>query len=708
MSEKELTTPEIRKLIKAHNVLMSITIPPRSTREQILKILDDKGYMVNHVRKSIQRRYGTEKKPNVTLKQADKILKKPEKTALQKQKAEESKAKKAELQKKKERELKKDAVKKAMTNKPVVKKPVAKKPVKKPMKKEDDVRPAKTPYPTIPPNVKGKRIPKGQLLLQDKKKGQKVVKQPVKISMKDKLIEKDKKEEADKKKAVQQKKKDKIPYKPSSDEGSLKDKILKLTDYFVEDKNKVGNIFKTVKEVNTAIGDVFSSVKGTNDDALDSLSISERKYFIRLMNSMLRFSTQERTGVEVTKTALRKYKGWYSETASEQGKKTQKAASDAPAKLEKKLLKTGSQLEDKPAIRAREKAEREKKKAKEDAKKGVKKESEVKEVVSFEEESSHSDTLKNARKTIYRIINQAIADAMKINPKDFVEINQKTKFYSIYNDKYSDIYEELDDDDMEIFEEEWDDVLDPEFEKQLEIILEKNRKSTGWAPSKPVLKKLQNRYIRLSEEGKTDSADSVKKQILKHYSASDVPSDKPKFKIDQSKQPKQTPSKVDIKIKPESNTKKIEPKINVPKVNNKGILVLKKYDVIEYKTTGNKKVVAYVADAFAKNTYRMNNIILEDNGSFDESEDKTLDLPDLVMTAKRKIEFIGRLIDSKVIFSKKKEPKKVEPKKKEPKKKKEKKVSDFKLNKYLKDIKVWEGLTPAGKKKFDKPIDPRK
>ena len=96
MAEKELTTPQIRKLIKAHNVLMSIKIPVGSSRQQILKILDDKGYMVNHIRKSIQRRYKNERKPNVTLTQADKILKKPEKTALQKQKAEESKAKKAE------------------------------------------------------------------------------------------------------------------------------------------------------------------------------------------------------------------------------------------------------------------------------------------------------------------------------------------------------------------------------------------------------------------------------------------------------------------------------------------------------------------------------------------------------------------------------------------------------------------------------------
>ena len=87
----ELTTPEIRKLIKAHNVLMSIKIPKGATRNDILKILDDKGYMVNHVRKSIQRRYKNERKPNVTLDQAEKITK-PAKKKPAKSKAEKDKA----------------------------------------------------------------------------------------------------------------------------------------------------------------------------------------------------------------------------------------------------------------------------------------------------------------------------------------------------------------------------------------------------------------------------------------------------------------------------------------------------------------------------------------------------------------------------------------------------------------------------------------
>tara|TARA_R110002012_G_scaffold23402_2_gene79442 strand:+ start:760 stop:1470 length:711 start_codon:yes stop_codon:yes gene_type:complete len=44
----ELTTPEIRKLIKAHNVLVSIKIPKGSKREDIIKILLKEGYRIDH------------------------------------------------------------------------------------------------------------------------------------------------------------------------------------------------------------------------------------------------------------------------------------------------------------------------------------------------------------------------------------------------------------------------------------------------------------------------------------------------------------------------------------------------------------------------------------------------------------------------------------------------------------------------------------
>lgn len=121
----ELTVAEIKKLIRAHNVLMDIKIPSGATKNDIYKILDDRGYMVNHIRKSIQRRYKNERKPNVTLAQAEKILKPKPKTALEKQKIAESKAKKEEKKKKEVRAIKKEALeqqKKVMDRKKALKK----------------------------------------------------------------------------------------------------------------------------------------------------------------------------------------------------------------------------------------------------------------------------------------------------------------------------------------------------------------------------------------------------------------------------------------------------------------------------------------------------------------------------------------------------------------------------------------------------------
>jgi ribosomal protein S8 len=44
----EITTAEIRKLIRAHNKASSIKIPPKSSREDIVEILQKAGYVVNH------------------------------------------------------------------------------------------------------------------------------------------------------------------------------------------------------------------------------------------------------------------------------------------------------------------------------------------------------------------------------------------------------------------------------------------------------------------------------------------------------------------------------------------------------------------------------------------------------------------------------------------------------------------------------------
>ena len=107
----ELTTPEIRKLIRGHNILTSIKIPKGATRDEIIKIVEKKGYMINHEKKSLDPKGGIRKgQPRVKLEKAKELTKPKPKTELQKQKAEEAKAEKAEKKKKEERVIRKKAV----------------------------------------------------------------------------------------------------------------------------------------------------------------------------------------------------------------------------------------------------------------------------------------------------------------------------------------------------------------------------------------------------------------------------------------------------------------------------------------------------------------------------------------------------------------------------------------------------------------------
>ena len=119
----ELKTPEIRKLIRLHNKLSKITIPVRSTRDQIIKIVNDSGYTIDHKNSKFKSNKGDK---DLTLKEAQETF----------------------------------PIKKRVKKTPVVKKAVIldKKPITIKSKKEDEVRKAKIPYPVIPPNVQGKRI----------------------------------------------------------------------------------------------------------------------------------------------------------------------------------------------------------------------------------------------------------------------------------------------------------------------------------------------------------------------------------------------------------------------------------------------------------------------------------------------------------------------------------------------------------------------
>jgi hypothetical protein len=125
----KLTSAQIRKIIKAHNIEATIKIPTGLKQAELEKFVESKGFTINHDEKSISK--GGKK---ITLEQAEKVIAPKAKTALQKQKAEEKKQEKAVAQKKKERELKKEAVKKAtkdMVPKTSVPKKIGSKPVPK-------------------------------------------------------------------------------------------------------------------------------------------------------------------------------------------------------------------------------------------------------------------------------------------------------------------------------------------------------------------------------------------------------------------------------------------------------------------------------------------------------------------------------------------------------------------------------------------------
>ena len=149
----QLTTAELRKLIRAHNILSKINVPVGTKREGLIKLIEDKGYIVNHVSKNILR---NQKKRTevITLKGAEELTRPKALTEEQKKKKQQTKQKKAG---------EKAFLKSAIPAPPAVSKPtkgikVGKPPPKLVMKKEDELRKAKAPFPTIPKNVKGKTI----------------------------------------------------------------------------------------------------------------------------------------------------------------------------------------------------------------------------------------------------------------------------------------------------------------------------------------------------------------------------------------------------------------------------------------------------------------------------------------------------------------------------------------------------------------------
>tara|TARA_R110000772_G_scaffold164554_1_gene275991 strand:- start:2290 stop:2562 length:273 start_codon:yes stop_codon:yes gene_type:complete len=70
----KLTVPELRRLVKAHNILMSIKIPRGVKRDDIIKLIEDNGYTINHATQSIIPRVEMKRKPKVTLKKANNLI----------------------------------------------------------------------------------------------------------------------------------------------------------------------------------------------------------------------------------------------------------------------------------------------------------------------------------------------------------------------------------------------------------------------------------------------------------------------------------------------------------------------------------------------------------------------------------------------------------------------------------------------------------
>ena len=113
--EGELTAPELRKLIRAHNILSKITIPKGTDRGGLIKLIEGKNYVVDHGNKAIKPKQQRGKQ--ITLKKAEELTKpKPVSDAVKKKRAE----KKKEQEEQKEKDIKiakKEAVQEFKTKK---------------------------------------------------------------------------------------------------------------------------------------------------------------------------------------------------------------------------------------------------------------------------------------------------------------------------------------------------------------------------------------------------------------------------------------------------------------------------------------------------------------------------------------------------------------------------------------------------------------
>jgi hypothetical protein len=104
----EMTGPELRKLIRAHNILSKIVIPKGTDRNGLIKLIQDKKYVVDHKNKVIRPKQQRGKQ--ITLKKAEELTKpKPVSEEVKKKRAEKKKEQE-ELKKKDIKIAKKEAV----------------------------------------------------------------------------------------------------------------------------------------------------------------------------------------------------------------------------------------------------------------------------------------------------------------------------------------------------------------------------------------------------------------------------------------------------------------------------------------------------------------------------------------------------------------------------------------------------------------------
>ena len=73
----ELTTTEIRKLIRAHNVLVSIKIPKGASRDDIIAVLKKNKYKVDHEGGALVPLVEMKRRNKITITKADAVLPKP-------------------------------------------------------------------------------------------------------------------------------------------------------------------------------------------------------------------------------------------------------------------------------------------------------------------------------------------------------------------------------------------------------------------------------------------------------------------------------------------------------------------------------------------------------------------------------------------------------------------------------------------------------